>query len=49
MISNNNNYSIIGAAKVFRSLIDAGAKKILITSDEVGPMGGGDTVYKRGH
>ena len=34
---------------MFRSLMDAGAKKILITSDEVGPMGGGDTVYERGH
>ena len=34
---------------MFRSLMDAGAKKILITSDEVGPMGGGDIVYARAH
>ena len=40
---------MLGAAKVFRSLMDAGAKKILITSDEVGPMGGGDIVYARAH
>ena len=34
---------------MFRSLMDAGAKKVLVTIDEAGPMGGGDTVYERGH
>ena len=29
--------------------MDTGAKKLLITIDEVGPMGGGDTVYERSH
>ncbi len=29
--------------------MDAGAKKFLITIDEVGPMGEGDTIYERSH
>ena len=29
--------------------MDTGAKKLLITIDEVGPIGGGDTVYERSH
>ena len=39
----------IGAAKVFRSVMSAGAKKVLLTIDEVGPMGTGDTIYERSH
>ena len=29
--------------------MDAGAKKLLLTIDEVGPMGGGDMIYERSH
>ena len=29
--------------------MDAGAKKVLLTIDEVGPMDGGDTIYERSH
>ena len=29
--------------------MDAGAKKLLMTIDEVGPMGEGDTIYERSH
>ena len=39
----------IGAAKVFHSVMSAGAKKVLLTIDEVGPMGTGDTIYERSH
>ena len=34
---------------MWRSILDAGAKKLVITIDEVGPMGGGDIIYDRGH
>ena len=34
---------------MFRSVMDAGAKKLLLTIDEVGPMDGGDTIYERSH
>jgi hypothetical protein len=29
--------------------MDAGAKKVILTIDEVGPMGEGDTIYERSH
>ena len=34
---------------MFNSVMAAGAKKLLLTIDEVGPMGGGDTIYERSH
>ena len=34
---------------MFSSVMAAGAKKVLLTIDEVGPMGGGDTIYERSH
>ena len=47
------NYSIhdllLGSAKVFNSVMAADAKKLLLTIDEVGPMGGRDTIYERSH
>lgn len=34
--------------KIFQSVRDAGATKVVLATVEVGPMGGGDVVYERG-
>ena len=34
---------------MFDSVMKAGAAKVLLAIDEVGPMGGGDMAYERSH
>ena len=40
---------MLGVAGVFKGVFNAGAIKVKLVVDEVGPLGAGDTAYERSH
>lgn len=40
---------MLGVAGVFQGVFNAGAIKVELVVDEVGPLGAGDTAYERSH
>lgn len=43
------SFSPSGTAKVFQGAMDAGIDKVILKTDEVGPMGAEGVAYERGH
>ena len=41
--------NMLGVAGVFQGVFNAGAIKVELVVDEVGPLGAGDTAYERSH
>ena len=41
--------NMLGVAGVFKGVFNAGAIKVKLVVDEVGPLGAGDTAYERSH